>query len=517
MAERRDPGNLRDYRPLLVRSLLLTTPVIVLYASQYLLDRPGTVYTGFIQFDMAFYMASARQYLELPGTLLYANPYDWDPASPRIYFQPLMWLLGQLVRFGMQPALALASIGLVATLASMSVLQLLLNAYRRLPKRLDDWILVLTAWGGGLFTITYLVTGADLDPGYGFWMLNLGRNFIFPTEAVYHLLTLALFLAVLKHRLWWAAALGLLIAVSHPITGAQYAAILVVWAVTQRLFEPGSIRLGQVAMLGLPLLTVIGYYLVYLPSFPRHREVMELWAFDFNLTWAASLAAYTPVAALAAHRLFARSEPIGAFDRFLILAALISFGLAHHDLLIDPVQPLHFTRGHIWFPLFLLGIPSLVAFVRSWKERYSPKVVRRLVVLLTFIGLFDNAVFFVNRSVNETGIFISAANHRLIEYFAARNDAPVVVTPDPTSTYLLPTYASARAYVGHWGITPGFAEKKARARDFLENGIPPRRLEGECIVVAVPSTSPPPPLSSAWRDSTIPGWTIFERPGNGCP
>jgi hypothetical protein len=46
-------------------------------------------------------------------------------------------------------------------------------------------------------------------------------------------------------------------------------------------------------------------------------------------------------------------KPVFSFPGFW------SFFFANHELFIDPVQPIPFTRGYIWTSLFLLVIPSL--------------------------------------------------------------------------------------------------------------------------------------------------------------
>src|SRR6266704_3622578 len=46
-------------------------------------------------------------------------------------------------------------------------------------------------------------------------------------------------------------------------------------------------------------------------------------------------------------------------NRLLAIWALVAFILANHEFAIRPIQPLHFDRGYIWIPLFLMGARSL--------------------------------------------------------------------------------------------------------------------------------------------------------------
>jgi hypothetical protein len=499
-------------------AVLLTLPVLLLYGAQLLNAPDGTTFSGFIQFDMPLYVADAHQYVEGHGSLFYANPYDWNPDSPAIYFQPLIWLLGQLQRLGVGPVAGFLGLGLASCLGGMVVLQLLLRDYARLPRGLDSWILVLAAWGGGLLMLGYLVTGRPLDPGDGFWNLNLGRNFIYPTEAFYHLLTLLIFWLVIRGRIWLTAGVALFLAISHPFTGAQYAAILLGWGTLEWLSRSGRIRFPHLPALALPLLLVVGYYMVYLPGYPTHAALVDQYSVNWSPGLATQLAAYGPVAGFAAHRLWADRAGLGAAERFMIVAAVVSLLLANHGLFITPRQPLHFTRGHVWFPLFLLGLPSLVSLARYLRDRFPRKGYARWMVLITFLALFDNLSFFAYRMRTPTGIFLSESNRELVGVFENSGDAPVVLTRDLMSAYLLPVYTSARSFVSHKHNTPDYTGKLEELARFLERGRVPDELAGECVVVAVRRGEEAPSLPpDTWRRSDEGSWTLLRRAGHGCP
>ena len=49
----------------------------------------------------------------------------------------------------------------------------------------------------------------EYDPARGWWMLNLGRNFIYPTESLYHALVLGIALCVSRRAYWWAVLVAL--------------------------------------------------------------------------------------------------------------------------------------------------------------------------------------------------------------------------------------------------------------------------------------------------------------------
>lgn len=72
-----------------------------------------------------------------------------------------------------------------------------------------------------------------------------------------------------------------------------------------------------------------------------------------------------------------------------LCALLVAVGLSLHDRFFKPVQPLHFSRGYVWLPLFLRGLPALLDPV------WSPESVSD-VTNCSVCGLFlvtDNLVF----------------------------------------------------------------------------------------------------------------------------
>lgn len=493
----------------LIRGIALTSPVAGIYLAQALKSSSAAVFSGFIENDMALYLAYARQYAEGTARFFYSNPYDWSPGSPKIYFQPFIWILGQLLRILDRPGLVVVCVGLVVTLGAMMTLQRLLEEDDRLPRPLPVWLLVLAAWGGGLLMLGQMLLRRPLDPADGFWFLNLGRNFLYPTEAFYHLLTLTIVWAVLKRRLWFALAIALLLAVSHPFTGLQYGLILLSWAVLESILRSGVIKRRQLVALLLPLALVIGNYLVYLPSFRNHAALMDQWSVNWSMGWATNLAAYGPVAILAGHRIVTNRRKLGAYERFLLVAALVSFTLANHELWHRPVQPLHFTRGHVWLPLFLLGAPSLVALVRWIRNQNGRAGANRVLVLLLFLGLFDNTTFLLYRSLRPTGIFVTRAEQDLVRYMRARDDAPVVISRQRI-VYLLPVYSRARPLVSHRHLTPWYAARLEQARQFFDDGDLPEGLESQCVLVAMLDDPLPPVAMESWRVGKVDDWTVLE-------
>jgi hypothetical protein len=132
----------------------------------------------------------------------------------------------------------------------------------------------------------------------------------------------------------------------------------------------------------------------------------------------------------------------------------VSLALAKHDLLIAPVQPLHFTRGYIWTPLFLLGAPLLVRALRA----ASGIAVARLAVPCAIVGLFlsDNAVWFLLTSAAEhhgaqhSGFTLDPQERAVIEMFRdPRYAGYLVVSQSAKLGYFATVYSPLRSWCSH--------------------------------------------------------------------
>ena len=123
------------------------------------------------------------------------------------------------------------------------------------------------------------------DPAGGWWFLNFGRNFVLSTEAVYHALFLGGALLMIRQR--FVAALGVmaLLAVSHPFTGIQFLSIALAWGVLE-LFVLRSRVVPWWFVAGVAVLAAVhvAYYLVFLPTFPEHRQLQEQWTIHWTIS-----------------------------------------------------------------------------------------------------------------------------------------------------------------------------------------------------------------------------------------
>ncbi len=481
-------------------AFLLSLPIAALYAAHFVnwTKIPGEP-TGFLQYDMAYYIANARQYMDGEHVgLFYANPFDFQD-SPSIYFQPLILLLGGLQFFvPTLPALSFVLLGGLCTITSFYVLSRLVEAVYEPPEgHLYALMVVTLGWGGGclalLGTLGSLALGqkADpffIDPEHGMWFLNLGRNFTYPTEAFYHLLAITLLLAVFRRKKYLVLGMAWMLALSHPFTGFQYSLIILGWALLESWFVNSNLfTRREVLAYTTPIIYCVMYYLNFLPQFESHRSLMQQWSLDWTIKLPTIIGAYGLVGILVLYRCRTKEKFAvcfaDPFNRFLGVCFLVSSMLANHEALFTPRQPIHFTRGHIWMPLCLLGLPVLAEMWNKWRKK-------RIILMLAVAGwlgllLADNATFFYSKYTQPLGIYISESQHKLHTFLSEEASGhPVILSESDWIGYLAAVYSPARPYWGHRFNTPDYVQKReAIANFFLEGKIPSDLNDPNFLVV----------------------------------
>src|SRR5690349_15652789 len=129
----------------------------------------GLVPTGFIQYDMPYYVANAREHFDHGFSLTYGNPYARE-GTASIYFQPHIFVLGILQAIGLSPALALNLFGLAAiaaaTIGAARLYEELIG-FETTAKKIG---FLCFFWGGGVLGILGLLLGGNqfsFDPMHG--------------------------------------------------------------------------------------------------------------------------------------------------------------------------------------------------------------------------------------------------------------------------------------------------------------------------------------------------------------
>lgn len=479
-------------RPIpLVLPLLLSLPAwIPLIAAIIRARNQGRVPTAFIAYDLPYYLANARQHFEQGFHFFYGNPYA-EYGSPRIYFQPHLFLLGLLQRIGLSPdaALVLFGIGAVAFAAIVSA---------RLYQEWTGWRTtahkigyVCFFWGGGvlalagaafgLFGRTRILDALFLfEPSKGWWMLNFGRNLVYPTEAYYHGLFLLSVLFLIRKRFGWSLAAAALLSASHPFTGLSLTFILTAYGALELLLKSGAV--SRKFLTGACAITAlhVGYYGWFLSRFADHRAMQAQWELDWPYMFWTFLPALYLVGILAFGRLtrWKNLAPVLAQPRMRLCLVWFSviFALSHHDWILSPRQPIHFAHGYDWIALFLLATPALFALLEKLLAIRMP--VSRALAIAAFLLLFlsDNLLWFgsfASPAAQNGVIPITRDDRDVLAWLEGHASPPAyVVSSNSWINYLAATYTHVRSWSGHQANTPHAAERFAETAAAFSAGKP---------------------------------------------
>ncbi len=434
--------------------------------------RPGA--TGFIQYDMAYYMANARQHFADGFHLTYSNPYAAF-GSPAIYFQPHIFVLAILERIGIDPGVAFNLFGVAsvafATCAAIRLYREVIGIESR-AKRIG---LVIFFWGGGVLALAGLIVGMPMglpfakavtlfDPNEGWWMLNFGRNLVYPTEAFYHGLFLTAMWMVVRRRIAAALVCSALLSTSHPYAGLSLALVLAGFGAIERNWK---LLGGAVAIAA----AHVGYYMLFLNRFADHLAVRAQWELDWPyIAWTFGPALYL-VGFLALMRWRDAWK-----QRLFLVWFVVVFALTQHDAFVKPMQPIHFAHGYDWIALFFLGSAAMVGLIEKALARPM------WVVVMLAVFCFDNIAWFAtfrDTKVQRYAIELTPGERDALRWIASHAEArTTVVSEDRWINYLTPTYSNARAWFGHDYNTPHAEDRKKEVEAVFRGGpaIPAERV-----------------------------------------
>jgi len=442
--------------------------------------------TGFLQYDAPYYLANARAIFERGNGFAYPNPYDPDPNSPVIYFHWLIWLLGAGVKFlHLDPGMLYAAMGFIAAFVCGALTLKLVELTLPDPKGRKWWFL-LTMWGGGIVFIAGAIGNLragrplmeypfGLDTGNGSWLSNWGRNIQFPTEAVYHGLVAAAWIAILQRR-WLPAILTVVaLAATHPFSGLQHLLILSAWFLFVALKDRTPAAWGRIGMVLIAGGLFAGYYFWFLNRFPAYRNLAALWSVPdpwYSVCGINLLVSIGPLAVLAICSLYCKHWRANEADKFWIIAFAITFLLMKHDWFIAPHQPAHFIHGYQWLPLWLIALPQLQSWTTLLFARVSRLKASLVCIFCCCLFISDNgAVIASELNGAERDVFSFAPGER--EMFAWMNHAHlrgVLVCYDTRISYLTPVYTGVTPYYGHLNNTPNIRARWKNVSAWYRSG-----------------------------------------------
>jgi hypothetical protein len=518
--------------------LLLAIPALIPLARAYVdAYLQGKVATGFIIYDMAYYMANAREHFDQGFQLTYGNPYA-SYGTPAIYFQPQIFLLGCLQHLGLDPGLALNLFGLAALFFAVFVAVRFFEYVIGLETRAKLLGLVCFLWGGGMLSIAGAAAGflqhkplvdslLTFDVSGGWWMFNFGRNLTYPTEAYYHGIFLLSLLCLMRRRLVASLLLAVLLSLSHPFTGLTLALILVTYCALELLLKTHVVTPLAFAGSIVILILHLGYYVVFLNRFADHRVVQGQWQIPWVLShtsigdWLYRPSTYLPaliiVGGLAAMRLF---QPPGlqlalrdSRVRLFLVWFLVVFALTQHNLILAPHQPVHFAHGYDWMALFFLGAPVMLRTIdRLWSIRLPAVRYAAIGLLLVFV-LLDNLIWygsFFSPARHSQALTLTRDQNAVLDWLD-RNARPpeMVVCQDELVSYLVSTYSTVHSWRGHHSNTPFVNQRREEVQGlFLAGRVLPEWDGMPVLYVALQSTKwiPPPGSKELYHNNQYIVW-----------
>ncbi len=484
-------------------ALLLTAPMIVFFLGYLFNYTKDLEPTGFIQHDNVSYVAYAKQYLDSDkNSFFYSNPFNDSDDHQPIYFQTQTIFFAGLLKAGVPPGWILIPFTLICSLICF---RLLISIYDHLFTRnkyraISIW---LFAWGGGLLTVSglfaQLLYGSStvnsiffLDPGSGWWGLNFGRALFFSCEAYYHVLFLGVIYCLLKQKWPGVLAISAILSISHPFTGIELLSIASAWLLVEKIIFknkniPAWLVIGELLILFFHLY----YYLYYLNQFDDHRSVNEQYALNWRLRFFSIIPAYSITGLLALLSIWKINKPGKFFsqsqNRLFLLWFLVAFGLANHEVLMKPMQPLHFTRGYIWTSLFILGIPALHYLLGKLTASLFQKISLGFLILLFFS---DNLVWIYSQSsVKTTTASTSYLNSEQKEVFSLLNkhttNRSLLIGADELIPYMSTVYTNAYPWLSHPFTTPYVAQKRTALSRFIESGETDPSWKGRDLIFVI--------------------------------
>ena len=257
----------------------------------------------------------------------------------------------------------------------------------------------------------------------------------------------------------------------------------------------------------------LGYYLGFLNQFRTHRRLSAQWTLDWGIDAIHFVPAYALAGGFAAWGLrrlpMAREVLDRPRNRLFLVWFLVVFAMANHEFAVrPPVQPIHFTRGYDWIPLFLLGLPTILALLDRLLR--SPRRPLRVTFAGALVALFlaDNALWFAYLPIKAAfgkptdDIYVSRDDEAVMATLNALGETRgLVAAQDHGINYLSSVYTPLRSWSGHVANTPGRVQKQHDLDLLFEKGRFLPEWEGETLLVAIYNTPENVARQRRWLDA----------------
>jgi hypothetical protein len=167
-------------------------------------------------------------------------------------------------------------------------------------------------------------------------------------------------------------------------------------------------------------------------------------------------------------------------QRLFLSWAVIAFLLSNHEWFMEPIQPIHFTRGYIWLGLFLFGIPGFFRIARNLNKS--------LWYIFLFLLLSDNLFWYGKRftamAKNESVAHVSNETREMLQWLSLHSTTKtLLVSNEYRVSYMANAYSPSWSWTGHLYNTPGFFERNKSTKNFLMSGIADKMWQGKQIFI----------------------------------
>jgi len=258
------------------------------------------------------------------------------------------------------------------------------------------------------------------------------------------------------------------------------------------------------------------YYMVWLNRFNDHRVLQAQWQKAWLYPPKVFVAALIIVGFLAIWRI--ANSRFSCFrdprTRLFAVLFLVVFALTQHNLIMRPLQPIHFAHGYDWTALFFLGAPVLIAILDATLKISRPMARCSALALLMGIFLLDNAAWLVKTAVhNEFLVSLTKDESGALSWLSHNvKSGDMVVCEDETISYLVSTYTPGRSWKGHEKNTPYMEQRYNEiGRLFSQGTVLPAWQRRGVIFVGPAPWSPPAELSLSRRYEN-PEFSIWTAP-----
>ena len=462
----------------------------------------GMIFLGIYQYDEFYYGAWSHEASETPG-FFFANPYDYDPNSPAVYYYLMFNLLGKIMSISGLSFIPLwhASRIILGSIMFLIIYKFLKYVFPDNEKKLLISF-TLAAWSSGwswiLFVIFLAIYGFDFPNAYisyknisrlyDWWMpshftLTLYPHWVFPFSLA--LLSLYYWLRGTNENefkfILISAGFSLLTWGSHYFTALALTVIIFIHAILSALLNKKILWKEFIPFVGavLPPIAYNAYIVskyesVAIVVHQFRRLVFIIPIYDYLFAWGLLL-----VLAVPGGYLYLRKKNNQSI--FFVAWVIATFILLNHYVItpllgIDfPFQPAHYADTFA-FPLSVLSTEGFYFLYNKMISSKTvsqgfmrPKRVKQILVILFITTIPSNFVFLIDLYQEPTYYaFIYREEIDAFMWLDENTDDSEVVLCLKKAGYVIPVFTGNKVLYGHDALTPFNDERDLITQKFFD-------------------------------------------------